>query len=227
MGNYGKKFNMFKLILDKDDPTIIEIGAHYGEDSMRFIETFPRAKVYCFEPDPRNINIFKKHITDQRIKLFEVALSNKNGHSNFYQSYQEHTSKDVPDKYSWIKSDDYINKKLNASGASSLKKGYTHALKTPIKVKTERFDRWYHDNNIDKVDFVWLDTQGAEREVIEGMGTTIKNIKYIWMEYGEDLYEGAMNREETLLFMGQRGFKEVKAHSDRGYRGDVLCLNTH
>ena len=64
MKKYQQKFENFKYVIGKDNPIIIEIGSHYGEDSLRFIETFENAKVYCFEPDPRNIDIHKKHIDD-------------------------------------------------------------------------------------------------------------------------------------------------------------------
>ena len=36
---------------------IVEVGAHYGEDTLRFLKFFPNSNIYCFEPDPRNILI--------------------------------------------------------------------------------------------------------------------------------------------------------------------------
>ena len=112
MKKYKKKFDVFKVILDKPNPIIVEIGAHYGEDSVRFVETFKDAKVYCFEPDPRNIAIFKKHVNDERIKLFEYALSNEEGEAQFYQSFQDYERLDVPEKYDWISYEDYQKHKL-------------------------------------------------------------------------------------------------------------------
>ena len=58
------------------------------------------------------------------------------------------------------------------------------------------------------------------------MGNEIKNIQYIWMEYGEKFYDGAMNRNETLRLMLSRGFREVIQYSDHGAQGDILCVNT-
>jgi len=225
MKHYGPKFNMIRSLLKKENPVVVEIGAHYGEDSLRFLETFKDITLYCFEPDQRNIDIFKKHVNDERVKLFEIALSNTAGTALFYQSYQEHRAGEVPDKYNWISQKDYINGGLNSSGASSLKTGYVHTLDKPSEVKTDRFDSWYKENNMDKIDFVWLDVQGAEREVIEGMGQEIKNIKYIWVEYGEGFYEGAMNRIETVLLMRAKGFQEVNKYSDNTPQGDILFLN--
>lgn len=225
MKHYAPKFNMIKSILKKDDPTVVEIGAHYGEDSLRFLESFSKVNLICFEPDPRNIKMFKKYVNDERVKLFELALSNEKGKAKFYQSYQQYKQDKIPEKYDWIQREEYIKNDLNNSGSSSLKKGYFHVLDTPIEVETNRFDTWYKENNIGEIDFVWLDVQGAEREVIEGMGKEIENIKYFWLEYGETLYEGGMNRQDTIALMEEKGFKIVERYSDSTKQGDILCVN--
>ena len=124
MKKYQQKFENFKYVIGKDNPIIIEIGSHYGEDSLRFVETFKNSKVYCFEPDPRCIAVFKKYIQNDRITLFEIALSNENGTAEFYQSYDDSKSNFVPEKYVWIDIEDYKNNKLSNSGSSSLKAGY-------------------------------------------------------------------------------------------------------
>ena len=84
MKTYSAKFEYLKKILGSDVCNIAEIGSHYGEDSLRLAQTFPQSDIYCFEPDPRNINIFKKHVINKNIKLYEVALSDKNGEAEFF-----------------------------------------------------------------------------------------------------------------------------------------------
>ena len=92
-------------------------------------------------------------------------------------------------------------------------------------METNRFDTWYKENNIGKIDFVWLDVQGAEKEVIEGMGKEIENIKYFWLEYGETLYEGGLSRQDTIALMEEKGFKMDQRFSDSTPQGDMLCVN--
>ena len=221
-----RKFENLKKLLKKDDPIIIEVGSHYGEDTLRFLESFRGVNLFCFEPDPRNIEIFKKYVNDSRVKLFEVALSDKKGKASFYQSYQEYNQSHIPDKYEWIDKEDYIQNRLNNSGSSSLKKGYPHILQNKIEVETDRFDNFYNINNISEIDLAWIDVQGAEREVIEGMGSQIKKIKYIFMEYGETLYEGGMSRKESLALMNKKGFEEIVEFSSKNPQGDILCKNS-
>ena len=172
MKKYGNKFTAFHNLIGTDSPVVVEIGAHYGEDSLRFLETFAGIKLYCFEPDPRNV---------------PIALSDKEGVLPFYPSYQQRDALDVPEKYDWISSEDYNDMALNSSGASSLKPGYKYAS-SPIDVAAERFDNWYAQANLGKIDLIWIDVQGAEREVVDGMGVEIKNVKYLWIEYGESTF---------------------------------------
>ena len=225
MKKYKKKFNLFKVVLGRDNPTIIEIGAHFGEDSVRFTEAFPSARIFAFEPDPRSIEIFKKHVNDDRIELIELALSDVEGELEFFQSYQEYQPADVPSKYDWISEQDYKKGKLNNSGSSSLKKGYQHVLGETIKVKSKRYDNWACERDIRHVDLAWIDVQGAEKDVILGMGDEIKNIKFIWTEYGEMMYEGSMSRQDTIKLLDEKGFGAIEELSDRGSSGDLLFRN--
>tara|TARA_R100001480_G_C4659214_1_gene171945 strand:- start:7 stop:666 length:660 start_codon:yes stop_codon:yes gene_type:complete len=214
---------MFKQLLQKDDPVIVEIGSHYGEDTMRFLETFKDLKIYCFEPDPRNIMIFKKHVNNKKIELFEYALSDREGTMDFYLSHDNKIDS-VPEKYDWISLEDYSKKRLSNSGSSSLKKGYSKNFQK-IQVRTRRFDNWTVENYNGPIDLVWMDVQGAERDVLNGMGSTIKNIKFIWMEYGEKFYHDAMDRQESIVLMDSLGFIEVPHCSDTTPQGDILFKN--
>ena len=220
--NYKNKFYNIKKLIKNTEPVIVEIGAHYGEESLRFKHIFPDASLHCFEPDPRNISIFKKHVPLNKVFLYELALSNTVGKKNFYQSFNEDKVFKVPEKYDWISLEDYNLLKLNNSGSSSLKKGYQKILPEKIVVRTERFDNWAKIHNIDLIDLVWIDVQGAESDVIEGMGEKINSINYVWIEYGEKSYEDALSREETIKLFRDKGFYLVNHLSSKSQIGDLL-----
>jgi FkbM family methyltransferase len=217
---YIKKFNDIKLLIGKEDPCLVEIGAHYGEDTLRFLETFPKCSIHCFEPDPRNIEIFKEYIDYDNVYLYPIALSNTTGTANFYQSYDVKDSiVSVPEKYSFIEQSDYNNNIATGSGASSLKKGFDKILST-CKVDTDTYHNWSQQNDISYVDFCWVDVQGAEFEVILGMGNQIQYIKHIWMEYGESQYDGALSFDETKSLLNSKGFELVDIIDN-----DIIFIN--
>ena len=225
MKHYGKKFQLIKELIKKNDPLIIEIGAHYGEDTLRLLETFPNAEIHCFEPDSRNHAIFEKLVNNDHVKLYNFALSDKEGEAKFFRSYSDEKIEIVPEKYDFISLEEYVNEKLNGSGASSLKPGFPDILSKEYYVNTRRFDTWYADNQIGEIDFAWIDVQGAERDVINGMGDIIKQIKYIWMEFGEDQYQDAMNRQETIELLDSKSFDIITYLSSLERKGDLVFKN--
>jgi len=128
-----------KQFLKKDSPIILEIGSNNGNDSLEFLENFNNVSLYCFEPDPRQIANFKKNVKDSRCKLYEFALSNKKGRSEFHISESKDQSKVAED-------------------SSSLKKPKKHLERFPwikfdkkIKVKTETLDNWAKKTKIKKI----------------------------------------------------------------------------
>ena len=50
-----------KYLINKDNPTILEIGANCGQTTIEFLNILPNAKIYCFEPDPHAISKFEKN----------------------------------------------------------------------------------------------------------------------------------------------------------------------
>src|SRR5579862_7230853 len=74
--------------IGRPDPTILEIGCNDGSDTLKFLRVMPRARIYCFEPDPRAIRRFNKQVGLQRdnVTLFEIALSDRTGTIEFHQS---------------------------------------------------------------------------------------------------------------------------------------------
>ncbi len=139
----------------------------------------------------------------------------------FYQSFNP-SETSVPEKYDWISDQDYKDCKLGNSGSSSLKKGYGRTLEESIEVDVVRFDTWHTENNIGLIDLAWIDVQGAEKDVLDGMGETINKIKYIWIEYGETEYEDAMTRSETIELLTNKGYRIVESMSSQASAGDLM-----
>jgi len=213
MIGYKKKFEFIRNLLLSETVaglTILEVGAHFGEDTARFLEILGNqiSKVYCFEPDPRSVLVFRDYINDDRVTLSESALSDKNGVAPFFQSFDPE-QQNPPKKYGWIPKNSYQTHKLGNSGSSSLKPGYHLTLQAPIHVTTRRFDDWALQHKVETVDFAWIDVQGSEKEVINGMGHAISKVKFFWIEFGEQQYEGAMSRQETIDLMRIKGFQFV------------------
>ncbi len=171
--------------IGKPDPVILEIGAHYGTDTLEFLETFPGAQIYCFEPDPDVATRWRETVKDPRAKLFELAISAQDGETTFCRSQLATGSEGGDASGSIRKPTGVIERfpeiKFNAE----------------ITVPTRTLDSWCAEAGIDHVDFIWADVQGAEADLIAGGRATLDKTRYFYTEYGKHvLYEGKLDCDQ-------------------------------
>jgi len=173
-------------------PVIVDCGAHNGSDSQR-LQKYLNAFVYSIEPVPKIFNELTtntKH--NNKIKCYNLALSDKNGFATFFVSQGE------------------------SEASSSLLKPSEHLIDHPsitfnekIIVKTMTLDTWAMENNIE-VDMLWLDMQGFEMQMLMASQIILSNVKVIHTEVStKNTYEGIKLYPEFRSFLINKGF-EVK-----------------
>jgi 2-O-methyltransferase len=185
-------------LVKRPDPTILEIGCNDGGDTLALLRVMPRAKIYCFEPDPRAIARFKKHMGFHfdKVNLFEVAVSDRAGKIDF------HASSDGGLPEGWDKG--ALPEGWDLSG--SIRRPKNHLKEHPwvkfdktITVRTCRLDDWCVENGVQHVDFIWMDVQGAEGDVIAGAQKTLQKTRFLYTEYSNnELYEGQLSLKRLL-----------------------------
>ena len=210
-----------QFIENLDIKVFVEIGAHFCTDTQDFRKMHPEARIVCFEPDPRNIEVIKKLGNDKICELYELALSNTNDPMDFHLS---------SGKY-----DDPLNLACDWSFSSSLKKPTGHleqhrwiTFPNTVKVQCTKLDDFEPLKNT-KIDFMWVDVQGAEDLVFSCAQETLKNTQYVYTEFSDfQLYEGQLNLTKLLALFGSE-WEIVQGvcpppHPTHG--GDILLRNT-
>ena len=158
-------WNIVYSLISKDEPLILEIGAHYGKWSKKFIKLFKNPTIYMFECDPRCLKRIKEEFSElPKINIVNKAISNKNSAITFFQS----SSKEEV----W-----------DCSGSINPYEGHRISFPScefiPLTVEGITLDNWAKDNNIKNVDLITIDVIGAELEVLRGGVNTFKEAKYI------------------------------------------------
>jgi len=197
--NINKRF--LKKLLAKDGPVILEVGAHVGVDSVGFLDTFPACRLFCFEPDPRNVEIHRECVCDERCVLVSFAVSNTDGETTLYLSTSDYTrSKKIGSSI----------RKIRATAASTIKepnrrlrkKRYPNIrFEETIVVPTIRLDTWFATSGLDMIDLIWADVQGAEGDLIDGGRTALSKTRFLYTEFskkrlhkGQVCFNGIMKR---------------------------------
>lgn len=188
-----------------ENPTIVEAGAQFGEDTKIMAEMWPGGRLYAFEPMPDNYS--KLHIVAQEydnVSASTLALTNEKKTANF-----------------WV-----------CGGASSLLKPtnsfnqYFHAdLEHPIQVECITLDEWCATHEIDKVDFLWFDMEGNELNALRGAEQILKTVQVIFIEVNfNTFWHKCVLYKDLSAWVTRHGFKEVWHSFVPQWNGNVIFV---
>lgn len=151
-------------------PLIIDAGSNIGVATLFFKSIYKDAKILCFEPDPNSFallkqNIIRNHLTD--VSLYNKAVAGIEGKIKFYG----HISSKVP--YSCG------NSIIRSWGEQRNIDDNDYLRQNSIYVQAVKLSS-YIDSNV--VDFLKLDIEGAERQVLEELQDKLELIKAMSIE---------------------------------------------
>lgn len=208
-----------KALFANDSPLILDIGANDGYDSIRFIEGFPAATIFAFEPDPRAYKKLVRNISHRVEGVFEIAISAQNGISDFYQS----TGTPPNPAFAEVMPEgwDQSGSLRKPSDLNTERNPWLQFKEELLTVTTMKLDSWMEQQNLsgEVIDFIWLDVQGAEGDVLDGAEEALKKTRFIHLEYSDgEEYEGQPSLKELEQKLADFSIVQV-------YAGDVLFRN--
>lgn len=217
-------FEKFKHVISKsDNPIVLEFGTCEGDQTKIMIEHLKllnRKFIYhAFEPNKNLKTDFYNrngdYIKDGLLDFYEYAIGNIDGECDFHVSSGKK----------------YEDGKFITSyhGSSSIKQPQIILREYPdikfelSKTNVIKLDTHYNNSILKgkKIDFIWADVQGAEKDMIRGgMETFTNHVKYLYTEYIDGYsYSDKINISEILELLPY--YEVVK-----DYGGDVLLKNT-
>jgi FkbM family methyltransferase len=128
--------------------TVLDLGAHQGLYTILSAKRVgPRGKVYAFEPSSRERRILRQHVWLNfctNVAIQPLALGNEDGECELFVVNGTQT------------------------GCNSLRPPVVFSGTTPQPVRIARLDDWLDRQQIGTVDFIKLDVEGAELDVLKG-----------------------------------------------------------
>ena len=139
----------------------IDVGAHIGIYSV-YMAKLSNAPVFSFEPTPSSIKTLREVVAinhcEHTVTILTVAVAERKGKTSFYLNNSVLPGSDdtrVAEANSLVYVD--FGKTIN---------------KEKIEVDTVSIDDFAETNNV-KIDFIKIDAEGAELNILEGAGKTI------------------------------------------------------
>jgi hypothetical protein len=88
-----------------------------------------------------------------------------------------------------------------------------------ITVQVRTLDGWCAQHGVTDIDFLWMDVQGAELDVLKGGTAALRRTRYVLTEYSTaEVYEGQARLKALLTAF--RGFRVLAR-----YPSDLLLEN--
>ena len=208
-----KKERISKAVFKKYLPNkmvIVDCGSHDGADSVELAKLFKNATIHSFEPvDALYARLLKNANPYKNIFCYKIALADRCGTMDFYIS------------------------EGGSDGSSSLLEPKDHLIDYPdtffekkIIVNTLTLDAWAQQQQIDKIDLLWLDMQGFELNMLKASPKILSTVSLIHTEVStKETYKGVSLYGEYRAYLENNGFKVlIEAMPAQTDMGNVLFM---
>ncbi len=141
----------------KPNPVILDCGANIGVSVLRYKHLFPQSRIIAFEPDPIICNMLKRNLKvnhADNVEVVEAAVWINNGTITFSMDHVE-------------------SGRIEANKDKILA-----ANKFVAEMRSVRLADYLNE----PVDFVKLDIEGAEYEVLRDCGDKLRNVEKMIVE---------------------------------------------
>jgi len=133
--------------------------------------------------------------------VFPMAVSEKDGLAEFYINSMDQASSLLL---------------LDPEGLRNWKGSEALRVECKTVVPTIRLDTFMQSMEIQRMDYLKVDAQGADLAVIRSAGSRLKDIRKITLEVDVTpvrLYQGSGSRDEIVQYLRAYGFKLVSTNS--------------
>jgi FkbM family methyltransferase len=183
---------------------IIHIGGHYGEEIPEYISNGIN-DILVFEPLSENFRVLSENVKNLsgNIHLFNVALGNSAGRATMYVSDNEMQSSSI------------LLPKVHLTHHPNV--GFPTTEEVQVCVLDSYDTKGYN--------FINMDVQGYELEVLKGARGTLAHVDYVYCEVNRaEVYENNAYVEDLDDFLSQYNMVRVETDWAGEIWGDALYV---
>lgn len=168
----------FKVVLD--------VGANVGQSTSVYVEKFKHAKIFSFEPFTESFEKLQlKSRINKNVACFQKALGNSSGQMKVQ-----------------------LQEKSTQNSLSTNRNKVNHAGAKTELIEVITLDEFVKTKGISQIDFIKIDTEGFETEVLMGGEDIIRSgkVNLISLEIGINDHERTTFYNEIHPYLTERGY---------------------
>lgn len=182
---------------------VFDVGANIGLWSKHALKVNSNLKVYAFEPIPQIFSILVTNIDAKTFNFYPylIGLSDNNSQKSFYIYSKNIETTGMSTCY---RREEDIEKRIGL-------------VPTKINIKTKTLDLFCEEQAISSIDFLKIDTEGSEYDVLKGAaGMLQKNsISAIQFEYGGTYVSAHIKLQDVFFFLKSFGYRVFRILPDK------------
>ena len=202
-----KIFRFLKKKKLKNFDVFFDIGAHKGESINLFLKNLNIKKIYSFESSPSNYLRLKNNLPKLQ-KKFKKTIININN-LTLGSENKEGTLKQIDESSSSTLSNININSKYFKRKKALVYNKKNQQFYSEVKINISTLNNYLEENYIKQVDFIKIDTEGYEYEILKGLNKEFRKIKLIMFEHHyHDMLEKGYTFTDIHGLLKKNNFKQ-------------------
>ena len=194
------------------NPIIVEAGAYQGRDTLKIVQKFTSGTVYAFEPlrtaFPKLCEAVAQY---ENVICLNQALDKASGVKDFYICHGTYGKSPVFE--------------FHSSLLPPTKEMEIHLLGPMEQVSCISLLDFCEKEKIQKIDFLWLSTEGNEKQILVGARHLLSNISLVYVR--TQLFQSRLSMthfRDLKKFMEKNGFVLLSHFFLPNIHGDAIFI---
>ena len=197
------------------NPIVVEVGGFEGENAAQVARNYPSGRVIVFEPNPRAFKTLLQNTEGlPNVTAVDAALHSYRGTALLHLNHGVYGNDTRLEQW------------------SSLLEGFCfgtdhfNCFKGPdIEVPCITLDEWCSENQIDHIDFLQLDAEGFELQILKSSPNILKTVITIHTKTNLSQFRKETTQYgELRQFLEQQGFTLFSHWYLEGLQGEATCV---
>lgn len=200
-----------------DVKVIFDVGSLHCLEALEFSKKYRNAKIYSFEANKQSYNVCLENTKNNKnIKVINKCINDYDGTCKFYPIDPLRT------KTTWFDGNRGASSMFKSNGAANHIETY---VQQEIEIECIRLDNFCKSENINNIDAIWMDLQGAELLALKGLGSYLDGVSVIQTELEMNpMYENQCLFADVDQFLLNNNFNRISGNTGAFFGADFIYV---